>query len=889
MHAVTQDITDNIDKLVDENQLTQEIAQHPDNILPILKKTIDKINEGLKQRYQSGSAVESIIYGRANLIDKVLTSTFKQLLSEAEQTISLVAVGGYGRGELHPGSDIDLMLLLRDKESEATKNLIEKFLLLLWDSKLEIGHSVRTLADCVDESSNDITVATNIMEARLITGDAALFDEMKQMTGPDRFWDDQSFFQAKLKEQIQRNGKYNDTAYNLEPNIKESRGGLRDIQMIGWVAKRHFGADSMQDLVTHGFLRQDELDTLLKGQHLLWRIRCSLHYLANRREDRLLFDYQRQLALEFGFEDGANNLAIEQFMQQYYRNVMELERLNEMLLQLFQEAILYANEPGEIISINESFQMRHGYIEARNDKLFIERPVALLEIFYVMQQYPEIQGVRAETIRLLCEHRHLIDDKFRASSETRKIFIKIMSYGRGLTHELRRMNSYGILAAYIPAFELITGRMQYDLFHAYTVDQHILFVIRNMRRMSLPEHSHELPLASGVFHHLKKPELLYLSGLFHDIAKGRDGDHSELGAVDALEFCTSHGLSQDDAQLVSWLVRQHLVMSMTAQRKDLSDPEIISEFAEIVGTIEKLDYLYLLTISDIRGTNPGQWNSWKDKLLIELYNKTAVVLHKGLDHQLNKEESILHNKTAALRTLERGGLNPQQISSIWSNLTDEYFLAHTPSEIIWHTQLIHADQEADTPLVKARIDTQTASMELFVYMRTKGNIFENIVSQIGQVGLNIVGAQIIRCSNEHSLETFKIISNDNKEHQLIHAIHDIVPKLQQKLSSEHSETSAIPWDTPRRHRHFEIKTLVEFEKNLQNNTTRMHIDTMDRPGVLAIIAKAFIDSDVHIHSATISTAGEKAIDYFDITNKDSGSALSVEQQKQLESVLMEQL
>ena len=536
------------------NQSASAAAQPlitPD-IIKLLKDAVLAIDEGLKQLYQNGCDVNTIVYGRADLIDRLISAIYGYLFKDLDQEIALIAVGGYGRGELHPKSDIDLMILLRDEENQQTKDLLEKFLMLLWDIRLEIGHSVRTIDECVEESTKDITVATNIMESRLLTGSSSLHTEMKEKTSADHIWDSKSFFQAKLEEQIQRNGKFNDTAYNLEPNIKESRGGLRDIQMIGWVAKRHFNADSLHDLVKENFLLEDELNTLLEGQHLLWRIRCSLHYLSGRREDRLLFDYQRDLANEFGFKDkeeNSKNEAIEQFMQHYYRTVIELERLNEMLLQHFREKIIYADVDTEAEKINNSFQVRNGYIETTEESIFKDNPCAILEIFIILQDYPEIQGVRAETIRQIRKYRYLIDDKFRQSPRAHHLFIKMMTGSRGVTHELRRMNRYGILAAYIPAFDSIVGRMQYDLFHAYTVDQHTLFVIRNMRRLSLPDYCHEFPLASGVFQHISNPGLLYLSGLFHDIAKGRQGDHSELGAVDAKDFCELHGLSEDDSEL----------------------------------------------------------------------------------------------------------------------------------------------------------------------------------------------------------------------------------------------------------------------------------------------------------------------------------------------------
>jgi [protein-PII] uridylyltransferase len=891
MHAITQDLTSDIAELIDIQQLQQTLAEKPALAIDALKSSVRAINSGLKQLYINGLPVEEVVQGRALLIDRVMTSVFDQLFANSSQPVTLIAVGGYGRGELHPCSDIDLMLLLQEQENSQTRETIEKFIMMLWDAHLEIGHSVRTLKECVEEAGNDITVATNIMEARLLAGDKAIFEEMIDQTGPDKIWDDRSFFRAKLDEQIQRNGKFNDTAFNLEPNFKEGHGGLRDIQMIGWVAKRHFGTSNLSDLLDRGFLREEELQTLRDGQHLLWRIRCSLHYLTGRREDRLLFDYQRQLAHEFGFEDdpeNRSNQAIENFMQQYYRTVTELERLNEMLLQLLRESILYGDDPGEAVIIDDTFQARHGYIEVRDENIFSIRPTALLELFMVIEQHPEIQGVRAETIRLIREHRHLIDNEFRQSDEARRLFIQILGQSRGVTHELMRMNRYGILAAYVPAFEKIVGRMQYDLFHTYTVDQHTLFVLRNLRRLAVTDHCHEFPLASGIFHHLENPVLLYLAGLFHDIAKGRQGDHSELGAVDALEFCLDHGLSDEQAELVSWLVRNHLIMSITAQRKDISDPEIIAEFAQHIGSMPRLDYLYLLTLCDIRATNPAHWNSWKNKLLVELYNKAAKVLRKGLQHHADKQDDIHHNRTYALRSLSRSGLSSRDVHHIWRNFTDEYFLRHTSGEIVWHTQLIVNHPNLEKPLVKTRTDSRTGSLELIVCAHTRDYLFAQVVSVLGQHNLNVADAYIMRCTDGYSMETFRIVfSNDMLEH-LDHYATEIIQRIEDKLKQPDPGIS-VGWIVPRIQKHFNIATRVCFDRDTFGNTTRLHIETGDRPGLLATIAKVFIDCSVRIHSAKISTAGEIAMDYFDLTSKDSDVPLTQEQKEGLAQALQEQL
>lgn len=890
---------DGIINLLDVEKLNQQLSPGAENSLAktvsILKQAVVTIDEGLKSNYQNGTDVNAIVYGRAYLIDRVINCIFNYHFSSLDQEIAIIAVGGYGRGELHPKSDIDLMLLLKDNENDNTKDLIERFLTLLWDIRLEIGHSVRTVEECINESKKDITVATNIMEARLLNGSQSLFDRMKEKTSAEHLWDSKAFFQAKLEEQIQRNGKYNDTAYNLEPNIKESHGGLRDIQMIGWVAKRHFNANSLTDLLKENFLVEEELNTLLEGQHLLWRIRCSLHYLAGRREDRLLFDYQRDLAREFGFEDNPdnrNNEAIEQFMQQYYRTVIELERLNEMLLQHFREAIIYADTDTEAEAemINASFQVRNGYIETSTEHVFSDNPCAILELFSTLQDYPEIQGVRAETIREIRKYKHLIDDKVRASARAQQIFLKIMNHSRGVTSELRRMNRYGILAAYIPAFDSIVGRMQYDLFHAYTVDQHTLFVIRNMRRLSVPDFCHEFPLASGVFQHLPNPGLLYFSGLFHDIAKGRKGDHSEVGAADAKNFCDLHGLPEKDGKLVSWLVKSHLIMSATAQRKDISDPDIISEFAEHVKTIERLDYLYLLTISDIRGTNPKQWNDWKDKLLADLYNKTAALLNKGINLQSDKKTNILEIQTSALRQLESLGIDSHQTHAFWDTLNTDYFQSHTPDEIVWHTSLINNARQKNllaTPMVETRVDDSSSSIELLVYMKDRNYIFHDVVTELSNSEVDIVKAQVINASNGYALETFRLIPVNLANSELLLITKQIILRLRERLTN-HKEITQIATLTSRKHKYFSSPTVISFKKDNSSNLTQLAIETIDRTGVLANIARAFIDCEVKILNAKIATAGETAIDIFIISTLEN-TALSVEQQTSLKQKLIELL
>ncbi|PCJ87634.1 MAG: hypothetical protein COA54_04875 [Thiotrichaceae bacterium] len=474
-----------------------------------------------------------------------------------------------------------------------------------------------------------------------------------------------------------------------------------------------------------------------------------------------------------------------------------------------------------------------------------------------------------------------------------------MSHSRGVTHELRRMNRYGVLAAYIPAFDSIVGRMQYDLFHAYTVDQHILFVIRNMRRLSVPEFCGEFPLASGVFQHLPKPELLYLSGLFHDIAKGRPGDHSDVGAVDAKDFCILHGLSEDNSELVSWLVKSHLIMSFTAQRKDISDPDIISEFARHVKTIEHLDYLYLLTICDIRATNPKQWNNWKDKLLAELYNKTASLLNKGLDSEnidqhSDKEINILKIQTDSLRQLEKQGINSHQANRLWNTLNEEYFQGHTPGEIVWQTSLIHAsrkNKKLGKPLIQTRVAPSGDNIELFVYMKSRTRIFYDIVTVLRNSEVDIANAQIINTSDDYALETFRLIPVNIDPSEISFAADEINNRLQERLLSENTKNSdSIPnlANAAGKNKYFSSPTIITFNNLDEDNSTRIKIETINRSGILESIAKVLINNKINLLNARIVTAGEKAIDYF-IVNSNDNAALSDEQINTLKQQLKDAL
>jgi len=833
-------------------------------------RTLLKANDArFKSLFQSGVPVHELVFARARLMDALLGRVWLQYFEADAADLALVAVGGYGRGELHPGSDVDLMILLDDAALTTRRDGLEGFLTFLWDIGLEVGHSVRTVEDCAREGASDITVATSLMESRRLTGSATLFEQMRAMTGPDRIWPDGAFFETKRQERIERCHKYNETAFNLEPNIKDGPGGLRDLQMIGWVTKRHFGAGTLRELIDHGFLSQSEYDELIECRNFLWRVRFALHALTGRREDVLLFDHQRRVARQFGYQDHDQNLGVEQFMQRYYRTVNALCQLNEMLLQLFEEAILLADDSDEPEPVSRRFQARRGYLEAIRPNVFLRYPFALLEIFLVLQQFPELKGIRASTIRLIREHRPLIDDKFRNDVRTRSLFMEILRQPHGVTQQLRLMNAYGVLPAYLPAFGHIVGRMQYDLFHAYTVDQHILFVVRNLRRFFLPQFARDLPRCSAIMDRLPKPELLYIAGLYHDIAKGRGGDHSELGAFDAERFCQQHGLSSFDTRLVAWLVRHHLTLSMTAQKKDIHDPEVINDFARLMGDQLHLDYLYLLTVADIRATNPKLWNTWRNSLLWQLYEATRRALRRGLDNPLDKEERLREIQAQARQRLSITKIDGERIDQVWEGFGDDYFLRHTVDEIAWHTRAILKKRHDPRPLVMACDDPGRGGTEIFIYTRDQDNLFALITSILDQLGLTILDARIITGHSGYTLDSFTVLEDSGALIQERSRIKEIVTTLLYHLS----QPNAVPL-SPSRHisriqKAFQIQTDVAFREDAANGRTVVELVTWDRPGLLCRVGQAFMDCGVQVHNAKIVTIGARVEDVFFVTDREN--------------------
>ena len=859
-------------ELFDAAAFEQQLAADS-NSLATFRSAIEHARMVLDQRFLDQHDIHDVVHARAWFIDQLLEQAWHaQNWLPGTCNIALVAVGGYGRGELHPYSDIDLLILLEHEQHEHLHAGISAFLTFLWDIGLEVGHSVRTVQQCADEASGDLSVITNLLESRLVLGPNELLVAMRELIGPQHMWPSEQFFLGKRAEQRERHTKYTDTEYNLEPNVKSSPGGLRDLQTIMWVARRRFGMRTLSSLEAPGFLTAGEYRLLSQARAFLWQVRYALHMLAGRNEDRLLLDYQHKIAHMFGYSDDDNRPAIEHFMQKYYRIIMGISQLSDLISQYFEETILRADSTELPTPLNERFRIRGGYIEACNPYVFSDTPSAILEIFVLLAQHPEIKGVRSQTIRMLRDHRHLIDDAFRHDERNINLFLELFRCTEGVHMNLRRMSRYGILGRYLPEFGRIVGQMQHDLFHIYTVDAHTLNLIKHLRKLRHPDFAEKYSLASAVIGRLPKPELIYLAGLFHDIGKGRGGNHSLLGADIAEEFGKLHQLPKADTRLITWLVRNHLVMSVTAQRKDISDPEEIHNFALLVGDQVRLDYLYVLTVADINATNPTLWNSWRAQLLRQLYSEPRRALRRGLENPLEREEQISTRQATALSLLTEDGVAPQAVEQLWSQLGDDYFVRHSAGDIVWHTEAILQHGDSLEPLVLVRETTQReydGGTQIFVYGVQRHDFFAVTVTTLDQLNLSTLDARIMTSKGHFSIETYIVLDaegdriGDDPER-----IQEIRTGLTTALRNPENFPAIIQRRVPRQLKHFSFTPQITIHNDAQRPYTIVEVIAPDRPGLLARIAGIFVEFNLSLVKAKIITLGERIEDVFFITDAD---------------------
>lgn len=893
-------IADSTDTLITELPDLSNVSSNQSRNLGIpdwLKQIEDDISVALAK----GVDIRSLVEARAEAIDSLLIELFK--LHDLQQTeLALFAVGGYGRGELSPYSDVDILLLSPDNLDKDTSQKVDAFVARLWDIGIEPGLAVRSIKDCF-QVATDITVATNLLEGRLLAGNETLRNVPNEIV--QQLWSQKDFYEAKMAEARARHLRHNDTEYNLEPDIKKSPGGLRDIHTIGWITKRYFRIGKLYDLVPQEFLTEREFDELMFAEGFLWRIRHHLHRLTGRNENKLLFDYQREIAERMGYHaepDDEPNAAVEAFMRDYYRCAMQISTLSEMLTSHYYETLIEARLPEserpKKSVLNARFNQVGDHIAMAHHHVFAQHPEAILEMFLLMGQHG-IKYIRTRTLRALKIAARGIDQNYRENERHKQLFLENLKEQNYLYQRLRIMKRYGVLANYLPQFANLVGLMQYDLFHRYTVDAHILLLVRILHRFTDPKYKDDFALVSSIYKRIERKEIIVLAAIFHDIAKGRGGDHSELGEIDAIEFCLSHGMSEADAKLIGWLTRYHLLMSMTAQKQDISDPEVVTRFANLVGNVTHLNHLYVLTVADMNATNPQLWNSWRASLMKQLYIQTRRILRADLDAPTNRQEMIATTRQQALAMLDKVDnqhMNRDEVLALWDELGDEYFLREIPEAIMWHTEAIlnhppigKASDASSEPLIVLREHRELAldAVQIFIYTQNQANLFAVTMAVFDQMNLDVLDARIITATRDFALDSYVLLdrhgtlltdpeSREELSRRLIEAFKNPeTPKLVQKR-------------LPRRLKNFQVPTTIDFNYNEASHQHVMSLTTLDQPGLLARIGQVFLNEGIEVHASRITTLGERAEDMFYIS--DIGDAmLSDTKLERLKNTLIEVL
>ncbi|MBX3671899.1 MAG: [protein-PII] uridylyltransferase [Burkholderiales bacterium] len=817
--------------------------------------------EELRERYLRRPDPQRALAAHAAVVDGLLARLWAECVRDP--AIALVAVGGYGRGLLFPHSDVDVLVLLPD--GRAPDGDVERFVGLLWDCGIEPGHSVRTLAECEEEAAKDVTVDTSLLEARLVAGNRALMAELDARLAARR--DVREFFRAKVDEQRKRHDRFQEAAYNLEPNIKESPGGLRDLQTVLWLARAAGLGRSWGELARQEIITAREAAGIARNERILQDLRLRLHHLAGRREDRLVFDHQIEIARQLRLTGRKALAASDLLMRRYYLAAKAIWRFNQILLANLYARIVPRGER-KFRVVDDDFQLVDYTLGIRDPGLFEREPGKMLEAFIRLQRDRGIANLSAGALRAISRALPRIDRAFREDPENRRRFLEIVR-GDRLTWTLRRMSRYGVLGRLIPAFGRITGQMQHDLFHVYTVDEHILMVIRNLRRFAIPRFDHEYPFCSRLMQAFDAPEILYLAALFHDIAKGRGGDHSALGARDAERFCRAHGLKRADAKLVAWLVANHLAMSATAQKQDLSDPEVISEFATRVGDERTLAALYILTVADIRGTSPKVWNAWKGKLLEDLFRSTRRILRGDTDYAA---KSIAAKKAEALRILRQYVHDEHAHEALWQHFGENYFQRFEAGEIGWHTRTLCLRPSPARAVVRARLSPIGEGLQVMVYAHDQPGVFARITGFFERHQFDIAAARIYTTGHGFALDGFQVLSQARAGEHYRDLIHKVETGLAEALDP------ATPLGAPptgrisRWVKHFPIEPSVEIARTRDGRAWQVAASCADRPGLLSAIARAFLAAGLDLADARVTTLGARAEDVFVV----SGAALEDE-------------
>jgi [protein-PII] uridylyltransferase len=837
------------------------------NLRDIFQQNKRLVLDALQQTGASTRGIKGHLLKLSRIADEALKSLWEA--AEFPASYALLAVGGFGRSELFPHSDIDVLVLLPDgvvpESDAAVKARLESFISSCWDTGLEIGSSVRNVADCVSQANNDVTVQTSLLESRLIIGNKVLYARFT--TQFRQCMDAKAFFVAKTLEMRQRHHKFEDTPYSLEPNCKESPGGLRDLQVILWVANAANLGKNWDDLARNGLATAFEITQIKRNLALISLIRARLHIIANRREDRLIFDLQTAVAESFCYVTDSTKSsklggkrASEQLMRRYYWAAKAVTQLNQILLLNIEERIQESLDQGsqETRPINAYFGEKAGMIEVLSDDVYTEHPHAILQTFLLYQTTPGLKGLSARTLRALFNARHVMDTAYRNEPVNHATFMQILQQPEGLTHALRLMNQTSVLGRYLWVFRKIVGQMQHDLFHVYTVDQHILMVLRNMRRFFIAEHAHEYPFCSQLAAGWDKPWILYAAALFHDIAKGRGGDHSQLGRLEVRKFCKMHSVDKPDAKLIEFLVSEHLTMSHIAQKEDMSDPDVVTSFAKRVGNERNLTALYLLTVADIRGTSPKVWNAWKGKLLEDAYRMTLRTLGGRAPDPDAEAQS---RKNEALVTLALHAEPFEGHKALWDTLDVSYFMRHDAQDIAWHTRQLSRLVSSEKPIVRARASPLGEGLQVVVYTPDQSDLFARICGYFDQAGFSILDAKVHTANDGHALDTFQIVTSTLPEHY-----RELTNMVESELARTIEAQAALPQPlrgrVSRRVKSFPITPRVDLKPDEKAQRWLLNISASDRAGLLYCVARVLAKHKLNLQLAKVTTLGERVEDTF---------------------------
>jgi len=867
----------------------------------IVKQALTDGRGEIRRRLESGASGGEVVRAQSWLVDQivrvlydVVTTRVRPLANAGNaDRLSVVAVGGYGRGELAPFSDIDLLFLLPPRASKWPSQVVEFLLYVLWDTGLKVGHATRNVADCLKQATVDLTIRTSLLEARYLWGDQTLYQELKQRfgdtivagTGP-------SFVEAKLAERDQRHQRMGDSRYVVEPNIKEGKGGLRDLHTLYWIAKYLYRVNDLGELVQRGLLTADEHRVFAKAQEFLWRLRSHLHVVAGRPEERLTVDVQGILAKRLGYTDHAGARGVERFMKHYYLVAKDVGDLTRIFCAALEDQ--HRRKPkfrlprlGLRRRTVEGFVVEGDRLAPASDTLFAKEPVAMLRLFQVAQEHG--LDIHPHALRSITQNLKRIDKKTRENPEANRLFMTMLMSRKDPETTLRRLNEAGVFGRFMPEFGRVVAQTQHDMYHVYTVDEHTIRAIGLLHKIEAGELAEDHPLSNEIVHKVLSRRVLYLSVLFHDIAKGRGGDHSVLGEQVALKQCPQLGLSEAETETVAWLVRHHLAMSFTAFKRDLDDPKTLSDFVALVQSPERLRLLLVLTVADIRAVGPAVWNGWKGQLLRELYRRAEEIMLGGLAAEGHRTR--IDAAKVALRK-ELADWPAETLEKHLARGPDAFWLsADAKTHARWARMMAQADREGAPLAIDTRAHGFRAVTELTVYTADHAGLFSRLAGAIALCGVTIVDARIFTTQDGMAIDTFLIQELDGTAVQRPDKLAKLSSSIARTLAGDVKPHEDLPARRfgPSRAKVFRVVPRVLIDNGASNTHTVIEVNGRDRPGLLFDLTRALFRLNLTITTARIATYGAQAVDVFYVKDLFGHKVTHERKLAQIEARLLEAL